>query len=148
MEASSIFLVGMPLHTCAVECYKGAFQSSPCSRDLLCCTLARNANRRLVICITVRNVHALNQSSAPENLVREACQCLHYLLNFHTVQVLTCVARDCKSVLSNGIARYTSAFGSILKYLLYFNWIEVTAIGRFHCITYHDSQPLVDITQY
>ena len=102
------YISGMPLRTCAVECYKSAFQSSLCSRDLLCCTLARNANRRLVICITVRNVHALNQSSAPENLVREACQCLHYLLNFHTVQVLTCVARDCKSVLSNGIARCMS----------------------------------------
>lgn len=28
-EASSIFLVGMQMRICAVECYEAAFQSSP-----------------------------------------------------------------------------------------------------------------------
>ena len=28
-EASSIFLVGVPMRICAVECYEAAFQSSP-----------------------------------------------------------------------------------------------------------------------
>ena len=32
-EASGIFLVGVAMHTHAVECYEGAFQSSPLLYD-------------------------------------------------------------------------------------------------------------------
>ena len=45
---SGIFPVGVIIHTRAVECYKDAH-----SRSLPCCTLARKADQRLVLCIPV-----------------------------------------------------------------------------------------------
>ena len=54
------------------------------SRALPCCTMASRDNQRLEPCVPVLyyNVQLVNQSAVPDNLVREACQRLHYQVNF------------------------------------------------------------------
>ena len=46
-EASGIFLVGVAMHSRAVEHYEGT------SRALCCCSLARKTNGKVILCVLV-----------------------------------------------------------------------------------------------